>query len=102
MNTLQPVEQGGERYFVDEALLERVPTLLLILGGIYFVLGLTGALLVNQPPTKWLLEKEDEKRRKAEAKLKDNEGFANMESIEDNSDATIVKNGPKSLIDDVE
>ena len=96
------MEQGGERYFVDEALLERVPTLLLILGGIYFVLGLTGALLVNQPPTKWLLEKEDEKRRKAEAKLKDNEGFANMESIEDNSDATIVKNGPKSLIDDVE
>ena len=25
-----------------------------------------------------------------------------MESIEDNSDSTIVKNGPKSLIDDVE
>merc|ERR1719225_1411455 len=65
-DNLKAVEQGGERYFVDQELLDRVPTLLLILGAIYFVLGITGALLVNQPPTKWLIEKEEEKKRNAE------------------------------------
>ena len=79
-----------------------MPTLLLILGAIYFVLGITGALLVSQPPTKWLIEKEEDKRRKAEEELKDNEGFADMESVADNSNGIIDKNGPKALIDDVE
>ena len=78
----QPVDDAGERYFVDEDVLNRVPELLLILAAIYFVLGMTGALLVVQPPQEWLLEQENKKKRLAEGKLKDNEGFNNIENVE--------------------
>ena len=58
--------------------------------------------MVNQPPAKWLIEKENEKKRKVEEKLKDNEAFADLESVADNSNYTNEKNGPKPLIEDVE
>ena len=43
-----------ECYFDDPELLSRVPGLLLTLAAIYFVMGLTGALLIIQPPDDWL------------------------------------------------
>ena len=58
--------------------------------------------MVNQPPAKWLIEKENEKKRKVEEKLKDNEAFADLESVVDDSNYTTEKNGPKPLIEDVE
>lgn len=51
----QPAKNGtDEGYFTDPAVLSRLPNLLLILAGIYVVMGLTGALLIWQPPSWWL------------------------------------------------
>jgi len=43
-----------EGYFTDADLLGRVPGLLLILGGIYLILGMIACLLITQPPEDWL------------------------------------------------
>jgi len=64
-------------YFTDADLLARVPGLLLILAGIYFVLGLTGAFLIIQPPEDWLtrcavrkmIKKEEKAAKKKRAEM---------------------------------
>ena len=57
---VQPIGgDGEEKYFMDEEVLSRVPDLLWILALIYFVLGLTGALMVVQPSKEWT-EKQQE------------------------------------------
>ncbi|XP_040574922.1 apicoplast pyruvate carrier 1 [Lepeophtheirus salmonis] len=43
-------------YFTEPILLERLPDLLLLLSGIYLVMGLVGALLILQPPNDWFDE----------------------------------------------
>ena len=45
-----------EKYFTDPDLLNRVPTLFLILGGTYAVMQLIGSLLVTDPPASYLGE----------------------------------------------
>ena len=83
---------------MDEDVLNRVPELLLILAAIYFVLGMTGALLVVQPPQEWLLEQENKKKRLTEGKLNDNEGFSNIENLEsDRGHSLDNKTNPKLL-----
>ena len=42
--------KNGEEFFVDPDLLERVPTLFLILGGTYAAMQLVGSLLLTYPP----------------------------------------------------
>ena len=55
---LQPVTSGPEEgYFVDEALLDRVPSLLLILASIYLLMGLLGAIMICQPPEDWVVRR---------------------------------------------
>ena len=58
-----------ECYFDDPDLLARVPGLLLTLAAIYFVMGLTGALLIIQPPDDWLtrlaIQRKEEKTNNA-------------------------------------
>ena len=54
-DNVSPATSGpDEGYFTDEELLSRVPNLLLILGGIYFTLGMVACLLITQPPDDWL------------------------------------------------
>lgn len=45
-----------EKYFTDAELLDRVPTLFLILGGTYAVMQLVGSLLVTDPPANYLTD----------------------------------------------
>ena len=86
---------------MDEDVLNRVPELLLILAAIYFVLGMTGALLVVQPPQEWLLEQENKKKRLAEGKLNDNEGFSHVEGLESDRGHNLDnKTNPKLLPSD--
>ena len=56
-----------ECYFDDPNLLARVPGLLLTLAAIYFVMGLTGALLIIQPPEDWLTRLALRRREEEEA-----------------------------------
>ena len=44
-------------YFVEETLLNRVPNLLLILAGLYLLLGISGSLMICQPPEDWVQRK---------------------------------------------
>ena len=44
-------------YFVEETLLNRVPGLLLILAGLYLLLGISGSLMICQPPEDWIQRK---------------------------------------------
>ena len=54
-DNVSPATSGpDEGYFTDEELLARVPSLLLILGGIYLTLGMIACLLITQPPDDWL------------------------------------------------
>ena len=54
-DNVSPATSGpDEGYFTNEELLARVPSLLLILGGIYFTLGMIACLLITQPPEDWL------------------------------------------------
>ena len=41
-------------YFVDPDVLDRVPNLLLILGGIYAFMGLLSVFLIRQPTDDWV------------------------------------------------
>jgi len=60
-DNVSPALSGPDKgYFTDEDLLAKVPTLLLILGGIYFTLGMVACLLITQPPDDWLEENTDE------------------------------------------
>ena len=85
-------------YFTDPGVLERTPYLLLILGAIYFVMGITGSLLVIQPPHDWLVSCE-----KNINEGKDNLGTDSVESISmDNaeklSDSGLVYNTWKEAL----
>jgi len=54
-DNVSPASSGpDEGYFIDEDLLGKVPGLLLILGGIYLILGMIACLLITQPPDDWL------------------------------------------------
>ena len=54
-NNVSPIgEDGKEKYFEDENVLNRVPYLLLILAFIYFILGMIGATLIVQPSVEWI------------------------------------------------
>lgn len=56
-----PANSGPDAgYFTDPDLLSRVPNLLLILGAIYFTLGMIACLLITQPPDDWLDQNTDE------------------------------------------
>lgn len=48
------------------------------------------------------MEQAKSKKQMAEAKLKVNQGFTDMESAESSSDSKLEKNGPKLLVDDTE
>ena len=55
LNLLQISTSGPNAvYFVEEAVLNRVPGLLLILASIYLVMGLLGSLMICQPPEDWI------------------------------------------------
>ncbi|KAK7467820.1 hypothetical protein BaRGS_00036964, partial [Batillaria attramentaria] len=56
-NNLAPNVQGedGERYFGQEDILDRVPTLFLLLGGTYAVVQFTAFFLISDPPTDMVL-----------------------------------------------
>jgi hypothetical protein len=41
-------------YFVDPDVLDRVPNLLLILGGIYATMGMISVYLIRQPTDDWV------------------------------------------------
>ena len=43
-------EEHCEFYFVDEDLLQRVPWMFALLGGIYVVMGIIAVLLISDPP----------------------------------------------------
>ena len=43
-------EDHCEFYFVDEDLLQRVPWMFALLGGIYVVMGIIAVLLISDPP----------------------------------------------------
>ena len=61
---VQPIgDDGEEKYFLDEEVLSRVPDLLWILALIYFVLGVTGALMVVQPSKEWTEKQQDNTQR---------------------------------------
>jgi hypothetical protein len=60
-------------YFTEEIVLNRVPGLLLLLAGVYLVLGLFGSLMICQPPEDWI-------RRKSVSK------YDESDSIEMNTD----------------
>eukprot|EP00096_Caligus_rogercresseyi_P009046 TRINITY_DN3001_c0_g1_i1.p1 TRINITY_DN3001_c0_g1~~TRINITY_DN3001_c0_g1_i1.p1 ORF type:complete len:504 (-),score=64.37 TRINITY_DN3001_c0_g1_i1:149-1660(-) len=49
------IESSGvnEGYFTNNTLLDRLPSLLLLLGGIYFFMSLFGGLLMVQPSVEW-------------------------------------------------
>ena len=53
------IETSGPNkdYFTEEAVLDRVPGLLLILAAIYLVMGLLGAIMICQPPEDWVRRK---------------------------------------------
>ena len=53
-NVSPAISGPDEGFFTDAELLARVPDLLLILGGIYFTLGMIACLLITQPPEDWL------------------------------------------------
>jgi len=54
-DNVSPASSGPDKgYFTDPEVLARVPTLLLILGGIYFILGMVACILITQPPDDWL------------------------------------------------
>ena len=56
-----PANSGPDAgYFTDPDLLSRVPNLLLILGAIYFTLGMIACLLITQPPDDWLDQNTEE------------------------------------------
>ena len=55
-------------YFTEDQVLDRVPALLLILASLYFVMGITGALLIIQPPGDWLVRCAIKKKMKEEAR----------------------------------
>ncbi|XP_045201987.2 uncharacterized protein LOC123555424 [Mercenaria mercenaria] len=44
------ITEAGERYFTDSDLLDRVPVMFLILGGIYLVMIIAGVACLSQPP----------------------------------------------------
>ena len=69
------IERTGPNagYFTEEIVLNRVPGLLLLLAGVYLVLGLFGSLMINQPPEDWI-------RRKSVSK------YNESDSIEMNTD----------------
>jgi len=58
---------ADECYFTDSDLLGRVPGLLLTLAAIYFVMGMTGALLIVQPPEDWTTRMAIKKRETRQA-----------------------------------
>jgi len=55
-------------YFTDSELLDKVPNLLLILAGIYFVMGMVACLLITQPPDDWVDSHEEEKEDNTDSK----------------------------------
>ena len=74
-NFFLQIERTGPNagYFTEEIVLNRVPGLLLLLAGVYLVLGLFGSLMINQPPEDWI-------RRKSVSK------YNESDSIEMNTD----------------
>ena len=75
--------------------------MLLFLAAIYFVLGITGALLVIQPPENWLVQNTIQKKLETNTKLEDNRELTHMDSLESHS-STLDKNDPKSVADDAD
>ena len=54
------VQAGEDGYFVDEALLERVPSLMLILAAIYFSIQMLACALIREPPMLYLKDDESD------------------------------------------
>jgi len=46
-DNIQPVDQGGDKYFIDEELLERVPTAMLIIGISYSIIMTGSSFLLS-------------------------------------------------------
>ena len=62
-DNVSPAISGPDQgYFTDADLLDRVPGLLLILGGIYLILGMIACMLITQPPDDWLHENADDEK----------------------------------------
>ena len=51
---------NGDEYFTDPDLLHRVPSMFLLLGGIYAVMQLIGSLLITNPPEDYYSQKSEE------------------------------------------
>lgn len=53
-------DDNGEKYFIDSDLLERVPSVFIILGVTYAAMQLVGSLLITNPPDEYFMVKSDE------------------------------------------
>ncbi len=80
----------NEGYFIEETLLNRVPNLLLILSVIYLVLGISGSLMICQPPEDWIQRKSFSKFNENSIELNaENEKPMLLDSKNDSDDAYV-------------
>lgn len=68
-NKVARVEVNGNKYFDQEDILQRVPTLFLILGGTYFIMQFIGCMLLFQPPSTTPSTQEEDCRAMIESEV---------------------------------
>ena len=58
LTELNCTEAGDSKYFVDQSVLDRVPSMFAVLGIIYAAMGFLAVVLISEPNTKYGAEKE--------------------------------------------